>query len=65
MIYMNPNQILEKINKNKIIILIILIGIIIRIISLEEFPKGLNTDEASIGYEAYSIANYKIDRNRK
>lgn len=65
MMYMSLNQILKKLNKNKIIILIILIGILVRTVAISQYPKGLNTDEASIGYEAYSIANYGIDRNRK
>lgn len=58
----------EKINfiKNgyKILIFCILIvGFLARVVAIEMCPNGLNVDEASIGYEAYSILNYGIDRN--
>ena len=52
--------------KNKIIVLQVLIflfGFLIRVIGIQYFPIGLNTDEASSGYEAYAISNYGIDRN--
>ena len=52
--------------KNKIIImemLILLLGFLVRVIGIQYFPIGLNTDEASSGYEAYSILNHGIDRN--
>ena len=42
---------------------IILIGILIRIVGIDKFPNALNVDEASAGYEAFSILNYGIDRN--
>ena len=46
-------------------IIILIIGILIRIIGITEMPNALNCDEASAGYEAFSIINYGIDRNRK
>ena len=52
--------------KNKFIlaeILLFLLGFIVRTVGIQYFPIGLNTDEASSGYEAYSILNYGIDRN--
>ncbi len=55
-------NILEK-HHIKLVSVIILIGFIIRIIYLSTNPPGLNQDEASIGYDAYSILNYGIDRN--
>ena len=42
---------------------IIFIGCMIRLLAIESYPIGLNQDEASIGYESYSILNYGIDRN--
>ena len=54
-----------KLKESLIIICILIIGIIVRIIGISSMPNGLNTDEASSGYEAYSILNYGIDRNRK
>ncbi len=53
-------------NKYKILVFCILIvGFLTRIVSIDMHPNGLNVDEASIGYEAYSILNYGIDRNGK
>lgn len=54
----------RKENKHKIIITaIIILGFFIRIIGIQDFPNALNVDEASAGYEGYSILNYGIDRN--
>lgn len=43
--------------------LILIIGILIRIVGIVDMPNALNSDEASSGYEAFSILNYGIDRN--
>ena len=37
---------------------IILIGIILRFYKIAQIPYGMHQDEASIGYEAYILANY-------
>ena len=42
---------------------ILLIGALLRLIALDELPAGMNQDEASMGYDAWSLANYGIDRN--
>ncbi|WP_026666560.1 ArnT family glycosyltransferase [Butyrivibrio sp. AE2005] len=47
---------------------IILIGIILfaaalRLIGLGSVPAGLQQDEASLGYDAFAIAKYGVDRN--
>lgn len=46
-----------------ILISIIIVGILLRLLFINSAPAGFNQDEASIGYEAYAIANYGIDRN--
>ena len=48
-----------------LVIIIILIGIMIRIVGIGSLPNALNVDEASAGYEAYSILQNGIDRNGK
>lgn len=57
----------EEFNKkNKILVIemfVFLFGFFVRTIGIQYFPIGLNTDEASSGYEAYAISNYGIDRN--
>ena len=52
-------------NKKIMIIstIIIFVGCFIRLYNINNAPVGLNQDEASIGYEAYSLLNYGIDRN--
>lgn len=42
---------------------IVLIGALLRLIDLHNLPAGMNQDEASMGYDAWSLANYGIDRN--
>ena len=51
--------------KDIILLIILIIGILVRIIGITDMPNALNCDEASAGYEAFSILNYGIDRNRK
>ncbi|MCR5101138.1 MAG: glycosyltransferase family 39 protein [Butyrivibrio sp.] len=46
-----------------IIIPVIITGAIIRLIYLDAIPYGLQQDEASIGYEAFSLLTYGVDRN--
>ena len=42
---------------------IIAIGAALRLIALAGTPAGFNQDEASIAYDAWSIATYGLDRN--
>lgn len=44
-------------------LLLFLLGAVIRIFYFGSIPGGLNQDEASIGYDAYAILHYGIDRN--
>lgn len=46
-----------------VVVIVFLIGILIRVFGIQDMPNALNCDEASAGYEAYSILNYGIDRN--
>lgn len=46
-----------------LLIIILVIGMLIRIVGIGDMPNALNCDEASSGYEAFSILNYGIDRN--
>ena len=54
------------IKTNKIVLLlyfIFVVGFLVRVVGIVNHPNGLNTDEASIGYEAFSVSTYGIDRN--
>mgnify|MGYP000858966995 FL=1 len=51
-------------NKRKWLITLLLIGgIFVRLFLLGVIPPGLNQDEASIGYDAWALLHYGIDRN--
>lgn len=41
----------------------LLIGLIVRVWQFGEIPPGLNQDEASTAYDAFSILHYGVDRN--
>lgn len=43
--------------------LLLFLGTFLRMWNLSGLPDGLQQDEASIGYEAFCLANYGIDRN--
>ncbi len=45
------------------VFLLLSLGFSVRLIGISHLPPGLNQDEASIGYEAYSILQTGIDRN--
>jgi hypothetical protein len=46
-----------------VFLVILVIGILVRVIARQSVPNGFNQDEASLGYDAYSILNYGIDRH--
>lgn len=48
-----------------LIFIILIVGFLARTIGIVNHPNGFNTDEASIGYEAFSIVNFGMDRNGK
>lgn len=65
-IHKKEESVIKWIKVNNFIILtyiIFIIGFLVRLIGITNYPNGLNCDEASIGYEAYSVLNYGIDRN--
>ena len=53
-------------NKYELFIYFVLvIGFMTRLVGIVNCPTGLNQDEASAGYEAYSLFKYGIDRHGK
>lgn len=42
---------------------VLLTATLLRFVNLSALPSGLYHDEACVGYEAYSIANFGVDRN--
>ena len=60
----NKKTILNNLNKYNVILTVILLtGFLARLLFIGRMPFGLNQDEASAGYDAYSILHYGIDRN--
>jgi hypothetical protein len=45
------------------LVIISLYILVTRLFGLDLIPGGLNQDEAAIGYDAWALANYGIDRN--
>lgn len=45
------------------ICVLLILGCLVRSLGIQAVPQGLNCDEASAGYEAFSLLNYGIDRN--
>ncbi|MCX6089278.1 MAG: glycosyltransferase family 39 protein, partial [Candidatus Atribacteria bacterium] len=61
---MGTRVLIKKLWQTKLgFILILLIGLSVRITSFGSIPPGLNQDEASIGYDAWALMRYGIDRN--
>lgn len=56
-------QFIKKYKTQLLFFTLLLFTILIRVVNLAGHPDGLNQDEASIGYDAWSILNYGIDRN--
>ena len=54
---------IELLKKYIVFYIVLILGFLVRLIAIDKFPVGLNCDEASSTYEAYSILNYGIDRN--
>lgn len=57
---------MKKLSEHRYEILIgvlLLLGCLVRIVGIQALPQGLNCDEASAGYEAFSLLTYGIDRN--
>lgn len=52
-----------RILKNNLVVILVLVGISARIFLFGNVPPGLNQDEASMGYDAFSLLNYGMDRN--
>lgn len=56
-------QIVNWVKDYKWFLAIFLLGAAIRLFLIHIVPPGLNQDEASIGYDAYAVLHYGIDRN--
>lgn len=56
----------EKLKKSVfrgLLIAIFIVGVFVRVYGIDNMPNALNVDEASSGYDAFSIMKYGVDRN--
>jgi len=56
-------RLFDTIRRNKLVYIVLAVGALVRIAGWGALPPGLNQDEASIGYDAYALLHYGIDRN--
>ncbi len=47
-----------------IFLAILVTGIVVRVVARQGVPNGFNQDEASLGYDAFAILKYGIDRHK-
>ncbi len=60
---MNKSNKLAKMNLNIVcIIFIMLLAIFLRLYKIEQIPNGVNVDEAGMAYDAFCLANFRVDR---
>lgn len=60
----NKDNLYNNITSKRIILAMIFVaGFVVRLVAISKYPAGLNQDEASMGYDAYALLNYGIDRN--
>ncbi|WP_151737941.1 glycosyltransferase family 39 protein [Paenibacillus tengchongensis] len=57
------NRLLRSFKSNPWPLLLFVLGATVRLIYMGSIPPGLNQDEASVGYDAYAILHYGMDRN--
>ena len=56
-------EIIKKYKLNIVVFIIIfIIAIFLRTYKLESIPSGVNVDEAGMAYDAFCIANFRVDR---
>ncbi|SEU28919.1 glycosyltransferase family 39 protein [Paenibacillus sp. NFR01] len=53
----------QRLRDNRWQLLLFMVGALVRVWYIHSLPPGLNQDEASVGYDAYAILHYGIDRN--
>lgn len=57
------NEIIKKYKLNIIcIVLILALSVFLRSYKLEQIPDGVNVDEAGMAYDAFCLANFRVDR---
>jgi len=61
--YLSAATVEGFLRENWLLIFIVVTGIVVRLYAFGSVPPGLNQDEASVGYDAFAILHYGIDRH--
>lgn len=59
----NIKEVLKEYKEELILFFVLILGSLVRMVAIGKYPNALNADEASSGYEAWSILKSGIDRN--
>lgn len=58
----NNKSLFKDYKEEVILFFILIVGSLVRLVAIGQFPNGLNVDEASSGYDAFSLMKYGVDR---
>jgi hypothetical protein len=50
-------------SERALLAVILVVGVVVRVVARQSVPNGFNNDEASLGYDAYSILKFGVDRH--
>jgi 4-amino-4-deoxy-L-arabinose transferase-like glycosyltransferase len=50
-------------SERALLLVVLAIGVVVRVAARQSVPNGFNNDEASLGYDAYSILKFGVDRH--
>ena len=58
----NNKSLFKDYKEEVILFFILIVGSLVRLVAIGKFPNALNVDEASSGYDAFSLMKYGVDR---
>ena len=58
----NNKSLIKDYKEEVILFFILIVGSLVRLVAIGKFPNALNVDEASSGYDAFSLMKYGVDR---
>lgn len=58
----NNKSLFKDYKEEVILFFILIVGSLVRLVAIGQFPNALNVDEASSGYDAFSLMKYGVDR---
>lgn len=58
----NNKSLFREYKEEIILFFVLIVGSLVRLVAIGQFPNALNVDEASSGYDAFSLMRYGVDR---